>query len=222
MRVSTHSRPKAAGLFGFQGQADFWFQHTAARRRLVIRAVLSTLKILFQHTAARRRLVLSRFCQTPEGQVSTHSRPKAAGWRRLKPSRRQLQFQHTAARRRLAQEAAEKAAVAKFQHTAARRRLVRHSLIFRQPRRFNTQPPEGGWRLKGVYVENESWVSTHSRPKAAGLFTSALHRYGRVSTHSRPKAAGLLPPFRIALIIVSTHSRPKAAGSLFHVFSSVT
>ena len=32
---------------------------------------------------------------------------------------------------------------------------------------FNTQPPEGGWILRGV-VELETGVSTHSRPKAAG------------------------------------------------------
>ena len=33
-----------------------------------------------------------------------------------------------------------------------------------------------------------------------------------VSTHSRPKAAGVLLKMEQAEIIVSTHSRPKAAG----------
>ena len=33
-----------------------------------------------------------------------------------------------------------------------------------------------------------------------------------VSTHSRPKAAGVGNILSIQLIIVSTHSRPKAAG----------
>ena len=33
-----------------------------------------------------------------------------------------------------------------------------------------------------------------------------------VSTHSRPKAAGLSPKARKKVIGVSTHSRPKAAG----------
>ena len=87
--VSTHSRPKAAG------QADY----------------ISTLLGLFQHTAARRRLDHSlRFApvhdcfntQPPEGgwleqipflsalSVSTHSRPKAAGYthRSKTPTRR--------------------------------------------------------------------------------------------------------------------------------------
>ena len=77
------------------------FQHTAARRRLGLDSGFSANVGMFQHTAARRRLVRpkrsGRNCfsfntQPPEGgwaglsrvvthlyQVSTHSRPKAAG-----------------------------------------------------------------------------------------------------------------------------------------------
>ena len=33
---------------------------------------------------------------------------------------------------------------------------------------FNTQPPEGGWFLTGVFVIVVQYVSTHSCPKAAG------------------------------------------------------
>ena len=33
-----------------------------------------------------------------------------------------------------------------------------------------------------------------------------------VSTHSRPKAAGIYPAYYMPLPSVSTHSRPKAAG----------
>ena len=56
--------------------------------------------------------------------------------------------------------------------------------------RFNTQPPEGGWaefesRFAGLFR-----VSTHSRPKAAGLLIYLLAMGNMVSTHSRPKAAG--------------------------------
>ena len=54
---------------------------------------------------------------------------------------------------------------------------------------FNSQPPEGGWL--------EAWmecflnkVSTHSRPKAAGMAAEWIKRREAVSTHSRPKAAG--------------------------------
>ena len=64
-RVSTHSRPKAAGatlLLTFR--ASFPFQHTAARRRLG------------EHVSLAR-------CADA---VSTHSRPKAAGKRAANPN----------------------------------------------------------------------------------------------------------------------------------------
>ena len=77
---------------------------------------------------------------------------------------------------------------------------------------FNSQPPEGGWDVTPV-PDDKSKVSTHSRPKAAGLnqngvtlsaimfqLTAARRRLDStlflanrtptVSTHSRPKAAG--------------------------------
>ncbi|WP_410000209.1 hypothetical protein [Neisseria sicca] len=78
--VSTHSRPKAAGISVLLMMLIFCkFQHTAARRRLGL--LLSDLGqgFRFQHTAARRRLDFRhiRFCNNKS--VSTHSRPKAAG-----------------------------------------------------------------------------------------------------------------------------------------------
>ena len=57
IHVSTHSRPKAAGIIGY----------------------ISYFKLLFQHTAARRRLVTATFAFKFHTGVSTHSRPKAAG-----------------------------------------------------------------------------------------------------------------------------------------------
>ena len=53
--VSTHSRPKAAELKKAFQVLQGGFQHTAARRRLILSLVLSGV-----------------------GRVSTHSRPKAA------------------------------------------------------------------------------------------------------------------------------------------------
>ena len=55
---------------------------------------------------------------------------------------------------------------------------------------FNTQPPEGGWKvpLKCLAVV---MVSTHSRPKAAGIHLRFFVCELIVSTHSRPKAAGV-------------------------------
>ena len=56
-------------------------------------------------------------------------------------------------------------------------------------------------------------VSTHSRPKAAGGRQCHRNRQSAVSTHSRPKAAGHLPQACFLNFWVSTHSRPKAAGT---------
>ena len=57
------------------------FQHTAARRRLGINSQSSLSIGKFQHTAARRRLEFSHRRGFIIKQVSTHSRPKAAGAR---------------------------------------------------------------------------------------------------------------------------------------------
>ncbi len=56
---------------------------------------------------------------------------------------------------------------------------------------FNTQPPEGGWLLLGLGVTLVSYVSTHSRLKAAGKSVGRWHLVKIVSTHSRLKAAGI-------------------------------
>ena len=124
-----------------------------------------------------------------------------------------LEFQHTAARRRLAPSPKPCAPQQKFQHTAARRRLV----------------------CIDCQRDQEKYVSTHSRPKAAGLYRLPT-RPGKicyttqppeggwsgeklkdslkgVSTHSRPKAAGYTVEPPIQQVLVSTHSRPKAAGA---------
>ena len=55
------------------------FQHTAARRRLAPVVPLPPLPPVFQHTAARRRLGQKQEMQVFDIEVSTHSRPKAAG-----------------------------------------------------------------------------------------------------------------------------------------------
>ena len=103
------------------------------------------LDILFQLTAARRRLGIVGAHEPAIIVVSTHSRPKAAG----------LSAKHDG----------------------------------RERRRFNSQPPEGGWYLVSGAL-NHALVSTHSRPKAAGFDGCFAIRIFTVSTHSRPKAAG--------------------------------
>ena len=122
-KVSTHSRPKAAGRISGQN-CTFNPVSTHSRPKAAV-FLMDWLKLTkeFQHTAARRRLLRctnplcgwtervsthsrpkaadkKRACQTRPILVSTHSRPKAAVGATHQPNR-PTPFQHTAARRRL-------------------------------------------------------------------------------------------------------------------------
>ena len=188
--VSTHSRPKAAGKFRLQFLRVGGFQHTAARRRLGLSHSIGRHIRLFQHTAARRRLVRrlpnrrrfapfqhtaarrrlgigcspksSRFCfntQPPEGGWPLRQKKTSAicGFNTQPPEGGwficylicyfSILFQHTAARRRLGRPHIRSHAGRRFQHTAARRRLGRDD----------------------AFYPKYPMVSTHSRPKAAGI-----------------------------------------------------
>ena len=99
----------------------------------------------FQHTAARRRLGCYYNRHISVCQVSTHSRPKAAGQDNFGQTA-PAEFQHTAARRRLGLDKQTIGYRLRFQHTAARRRLVWEVKKSAEKKiSFNTQPPEGGW-----------------------------------------------------------------------------
>ena len=124
--------------------------------------------------------------------VSTHSRPKAAA------------------------KAPERLSTAplKFQHTAARRRLPRSSIPYRSlDFSFNTQPPEGGCFDTRILTISAAFVSTHSRPKAAGVFTVCGINKLFFSTHRRPLGSPRHSTLALACVCVSTHSRPKAAAT---------
>ena len=120
--------------------------------------------------------------------VSTHSRPKAAGfcwqvrWSWAK-------FQHTAARRRLGRKLTQCDPGRKFQHTAARRRLVLFESISSRFASFNTQPPEGGWFIATTIVSFFQRFNTQP-PEGGWDGVRCAKEMGMVSTHSRPKAAG--------------------------------
>ena len=77
---------------------------------------------------------------------------------------------------------------------------------------FNTQPPKGGW-VSTTLQCLVTWVSTHSRLKAAGHRPIPRLRPIDVSTHSRLKAAGFKQVLGDWVLQVSTHSRLKAAGT---------
>ena len=147
--VSTHSRAEAAAKMTLKRNKKSWFQHTAARRRLLLGS--------------------TSFFYNPK--VSTHSRAEAAAECKLFYDTTGQPFQHTAARRRLPEyRFAIALARETFQHTAARRRLPQSALLnfhetsvsthsraeaaalsskcARKPfSRFNTQPRGGGCTL---------------------------------------------------------------------------
>ena len=94
-------------------------------------------------------------------------------------------------------------------------------------------------------VTSSNFVSTRSRPKAAGRYSAVCLRHldgfntqppeggwafcfntpnqtPAVSTRSRPKAAGFLCNFPKEFKIVSTRSRPKAAGQIMRECSKIS
>ena len=143
------------------------FQHTAARRRLVGDLELDVAVLEFQHTAARRRLEAKSVIGYIKNQVSTHSRPKAAGRPVAKPTARSPVSTHS---RPKAAGFRKSKAVDVFDvstHSRPKAAGVRKQGCDGRRWSFNTQPPEGGWvAMANFLIPFE--VSTHSRPKAAG------------------------------------------------------
>ena len=123
----------------------------------------------FQLTAARRRLVLTQNTANECEDVSTHSRPKAAGGTLFLNRASSTVSTHSRPKAAGDQFKAHQFPIDAFQLTAARRRLV--AIL-----------------CKHRYHQA---VSTHSRPKAAGGAMGCKGVFVKiVSTHSRPKAAG--------------------------------
>ena len=145
---------------------------------------------MFQHAAARRRLGIFLDNQERKKYVSTRSRPKAAGlftflihaditcfntqppeggWvRDLVGAHYHIQFQHAAARRRLEISSGMMISLALFQHAAARRRLANASAVNGWLPLF--QHAAARRRLDRTCSADPmmAFVSTRSRPKAAG------------------------------------------------------
>ena len=211
--VSTHSRPKAAGIG--RGNADRLprrFNTQPPEGGWPSWVVVVRTQKVFQHTAARRRLGLNLKPIWFSEIVSTHSRPKAAG----RSKRMGLRFLTVSTHSR------PKAAGCFFCGSCDSSKVSTHS-----------RPKAAGMGARAVLSSRN--VSTHSRPKAAGQTKGSNSSFFSVSTHSRPKAAGsvfivnsgipsmfqhtaarrrLVFNFGIRHIFtrVSTHSRPKAAG----------
>ena len=145
---------------------------------------------MFQHTAARRRLGQD-ISVCPASLVSTHSRPKAAG--RFFDT---TQF-HKQVSTHSRPKAAGAASTIYICHYSCFNtqppeggwgyRISTHGFF----PGFNTQPPEGGWRVQiSNKLGNKKFQHTAARRRLDGL-TQAQVAEITVSTHSRPKAAGI-------------------------------
>ena len=165
--VSTHSRPKAAGLYILDFiYACLVFQHTAARRRLGRPSAPCRFGIVCFNTQPPEGGWISPTAVQTMYDVSTHSRPKAAG-------------------------------------------PLQQSFIDVNER-FNTQPPEGGWRKSREIRKRKQGFNTQP-PEGGWIKTRKLQMNQVVSTHSRPKAAGL-PAEAPALPPASFNTQPPEGG----------
>ena len=169
---------------------------------------------MFQHTAAQRRLRENHHQRAPYARFNTQPRrggclctmvwlcfsitcfntqPRRGGCSACNAATCSTgTFQHTAAQRRLLIVTRCRLLCGQsFQHTAARRRLpIVSTYNIGQDGSFNTQPHEGGCPVIEATSAQLTFVSTHSRTKAAALSTMKGTDVLRpVSTHSRTKAA---------------------------------
>ena len=102
-----------------------------------------------------------------------------------------------------------------FQHTAARRRLV-CGVIKRLPRLacFNTQPPEGGWVFE--FVQAHKFPSFNTQPPEGGWEVKQfLLDFCEVSTHSRPKAAGIVQVIVFVILNMFQHTAARRRLALY-------
>ena len=147
--------------------------------------------VRFQHTAARRRLPANGGTDYAIKMVSTHSRPKAAARR---PNR--IAFKHDRFNTQPPEGGCMSFFVVivfylVFQHTAARRRLPAATQGFlHYIACFNTQPPEGGCAATQGFLHYIACFNTQP-PEGGCRGAVGSPKTPVVSTHSRPKAAGL-------------------------------
>ncbi len=185
--VSTHSRPKAAGPddrplalahlgFNTQPPEGGWpsGDSTISGKRL------------FQHTAARRRL--ENLGQAVALSACFNTQPPEGGW----VPRRRAQSSMPCFNTQPPEGGWQSLATLSSRNDG-----------------FNTQPPEGGWG--GSEKEAVSvFVFQHTAARRR-LGSLVLHHSldSVVSTHSRPKAAGLLISQHLIMILLFQHTAAR-------------
>ena len=201
------------GEFGAALFRPTGFQHTAARRRLGHSSLCWAMVLRFQHTAARRRLVMDAVGHGFAALVSTHSRPKAAGYLK-KGSQVYLEGFNT--------QPPEGGWEKNPQPVAGAARFNTQppeggwSVSFRQPFQtacFNTQPPEGGW-IPAMFMWLFSIWFQHTAARRRLAKKRGKGHAEFLFQHTAARRRLVPHPDTVRLDwLVSTHSRPKAAGS---------
>ena len=149
--------------------------------------------------------------------VSTHSRPKAAGSSPVFIKTGSKSFQHTAARRRLGQIYITVSRERGFQHTAARRRLERLHLQTNRSPKFQHTAARRRLDNCGNKIRFIKWFQHTAARRRLGDCKGACHSL--LSFNTQPPEGGWEKlETREQANNVSTHSRPKAAGKTFHRF----
>ena len=234
VRVSTHSRPKAAANYESSNDA-YVIVSTHSRPKAAANAITQApIHDAFQHTAARRRLRPTRGAPGPRPGVSTHSRPKAAASKFSVTWMRILVSTHSRPKAAAIAALLMRLTLTVSTHSrpkaAAFRRLPtlfcppvsthsRPKAAAGQRRagavhgaRFNTQPPEGGCSSHHARMfPQDKFQHTAARRRLPFASRRGVHA-ATVSTHSRPKAAAIDARLLGLQAVVSTHSRPKAAA----------
>ena len=92
---------------------------------------------------------------------------------------------------------------------------MRHIVSFRMTTGFNTQPPEGGWAVSVGVANTVNGVSTHSRPKAAGV-KRLFHRLLHLGFNTQPPEGGwllLCDALVIYILFQHTAARRRLGGA---------
>ena len=147
---------------------------------------------MFQHTAARRRLVFINANTPRAAQVSTHSRPKAAGYKQFGRKWSYLCFntQPPEGGWRDGRSIADRQAVSTHSRPKAAGRAAPSSPSDLSG--FNTQPPEGGWSIKSViFPSPRQFQHTAARRRLANVMTLSTKLTKFQHTAARRRLVGV-------------------------------
>ena len=85
--------------------------------------------------------------------------------------------------------------------------------VLSKQERFNTQPPEGGWFINCVHMNQSIRFQHTAARRRLGPSGSKVPEYVAVSTHSRPKAAGFSGHFSQTFISCFNTQPPEGGWS---------